>query len=72
MTEFLHERRDFTQLLSLVADERGLDPFPDPKRRPTPAGDHSLEQHLVECHVHVSRMRRRGDHVPLHLAHPIA
>ena len=26
MTEFLHERRDFTQLLSLVADERGLDP----------------------------------------------
>ena len=26
MAEFLHERRDFDQLLSVVADERGLDP----------------------------------------------
>lgn len=25
--DFLHERRDFGQLLSLVADERGLDPM---------------------------------------------
>ena len=27
MAEFLHERRDFEQLLLLVADERGLDPM---------------------------------------------
>lgn len=27
MPEFLHDRRDFDQLLSLVADERGLDPM---------------------------------------------
>ena len=27
MTEFLHERRDFDQLLALVADGRGLDPM---------------------------------------------
>ena len=26
MTDFLHERRDFNQLLAVVADERGLDP----------------------------------------------
>jgi hypothetical protein len=27
MADFLHERRDFDQLLALVADERGLDPM---------------------------------------------
>ncbi|GHT92423.1 hypothetical protein AGMMS49545_09950 [Betaproteobacteria bacterium] len=27
MTKFLHERRDFPQLLALVADERGIDPM---------------------------------------------
>jgi predicted nucleotidyltransferase component of viral defense system len=27
MLEFLHERRDFAQLLALVADARGLDPM---------------------------------------------
>ena len=27
MADFLHERRDFDQLLSVVADERGLDPM---------------------------------------------
>jgi len=27
MTSFLHERRDFLQLLALVADERGIDPM---------------------------------------------
>lgn len=27
MVEFLHERRDFDQLLAVVADERGLDPM---------------------------------------------
>ena len=27
MAEFLHERRDFDQLLAVVADERGLDPM---------------------------------------------
>ena len=26
MAEFLHDRKDFSQLLALVADERGLDP----------------------------------------------
>ena len=26
MADFLHERRDFNQLLAVVADERGLDP----------------------------------------------
>jgi hypothetical protein len=26
MTDFLHERRDFPQLLALIADERGIDP----------------------------------------------
>lgn len=26
MAEFLHERRDFDQLLAVVTDERGLDP----------------------------------------------
>lgn len=26
MAEFLHERRDFDQLLAVVASERGLDP----------------------------------------------
>ena len=27
MPDFLHARRDFAQLLALVADERGLDPM---------------------------------------------
>ena len=27
MADFLHERRDFNQLLAVVADERGLDPM---------------------------------------------
>jgi len=27
MTDFLHDRRDFPQLLALVADERGIDPM---------------------------------------------
>ena len=27
MPDFLHARRDFGQLLALVADERGLDPM---------------------------------------------
>jgi len=27
MPDFLHARRDFDQLLALVADERGLDPM---------------------------------------------
>ena len=27
MAELLYERRDFDQLLALVADERGLDPM---------------------------------------------
>lgn len=27
MAEFLHDRRDFGQLLALVADERSLDPI---------------------------------------------
>lgn len=27
MVDFLHERRDFDQLLAIVADERGLDPM---------------------------------------------
>lgn len=27
MPEFLHERRDFDQVLAVVADERGLDPM---------------------------------------------
>jgi len=26
VAEFLHDRKDFSQLLALVADERGLDP----------------------------------------------
>jgi hypothetical protein len=26
MAEFLHDRKDFGQLLALVADERGVDP----------------------------------------------
>lgn len=27
MTEFLHERRDFTKLIAIVADQRGIDPM---------------------------------------------
>ena len=27
MADFLHERRDFDQVLLLVADERGIDPM---------------------------------------------
>lgn len=27
MAEFLHERRDFDQLLAVVANDRGLDPM---------------------------------------------
>lgn len=26
MTEFLHERRDFAQLIAIVAEQRGIDP----------------------------------------------
>lgn len=26
MTEFLHERRDFAQLIAIVAERRGIDP----------------------------------------------
>jgi len=27
MAEFLHQRRDFAQLLAVIADARGLDPM---------------------------------------------
>src|SRR3977135_3186088 len=48
-----------------------LDPLPDPEGRPALTSDHAVEQALVERHVHVRRVRRRWNHVPLHLPHPV-